>query len=65
MGEGGYWNRAGRRSGGYRPRVIGGLPIASRDEEATHSAWCAVLNPHHLCDFPKCQCECHRTEGKR
>jgi hypothetical protein len=57
MGEHGYWNRAARRSGGYRPR-----PITERratSETPTHSAACAVLSRHDVCDFAGCQCECH------
>jgi hypothetical protein len=63
MSERGYWNRAARRSGGYRPRTIV-VPRVTSDD-ATHSAACAVLNRHDACDFPACKCECHAKQDNR
>jgi hypothetical protein len=61
MGEGGHWNRAARRSGGYWPYQIklGRLD----DGDYAYSAPCAGLKRHDAGNFAECQCQCHKSDS--
>jgi hypothetical protein len=57
-GRGGFWNRAGRRSGGDRPIVIAGSPEVECSGCHTKTPF-GLLPQHVLCGVPHKSCpEC-------
>jgi hypothetical protein len=56
----GNWNRAGRRSGGDRPKLIrGGAPAP----DALVIGPCCALGHHKICEG--CYCRCHSAHTQK